>query len=128
MKERSTSKGIGNKGEAFVTDLLKTNGWQIIATQWKCRWGEIDIIACDRHWLIFVEVKTRSDRNWDRDGALAITLRKQQKLYKAASEFLLQYPNLALLPCRFDVALVRYQQDAIDLQDYLEAAFTVSDR
>ncbi|MEE3715960.1 YraN family protein [Tumidithrix elongata RA019] len=121
-----TSTSIGNMGEAFVASLLKANGWQIITTQWKCRWGEIDIIARDRHWLIFVEVKTRRDRNWDHDGALAITLRKQQKLYKAATEFLVQHPDLETLPCRFDVALVRYQRDCIDLQSYLEAAFTIS--
>jgi putative endonuclease len=126
VKEQTTSVGIGNKGENFVVDLLQTNGWQVIATQWKCRWGEIDIIAYDRNWLIFVEVKTRSDRNWDQNGALAISMRKQQKLYKTASEFLSHHPNLESLSCRFDVALVRCAKESLDLEGYLEAAFTLN--
>jgi putative endonuclease len=126
VKEQTTTD-IGNKGETFVIDLLKTSGWRVLATKWKCRWGEIDVIAGDRNWLIFVEVKTRRSGNWDQDGALAITLSKQKKIYKTASEFLLHHPNLAGLACRFDVALVRCREDEIYLEGYLEAAFTVND-
>ncbi len=128
------TKQIGDRGEILVAQLLQANGWRILETQWRCRWGELDLIACDRQWLLFVEVKTRSDRNWDADGSLAITSQKQAKLIKAASIFLGQNPHLATLSCRFDVALVRHTQaNSIDsqtsqtssfyLQTYIEQAF-----
>jgi len=126
-------KAVGDRGENLVAQLLKNNGWQILATQWRCRWGELDLIACDRHWLIFVEVKTRSDRNWDANGSLAITSQKQAKIIKSASEFLVKHPQLAHLSCRFDVALVRHtiNHDQLSkmptsnfyLQTYIEQAF-----
>lgn len=136
------TKQVGDRGESFVAQLLQANGWKILETQWHCRWGELDLIACDRQWLLFVEVKTRSDRNWDADGSLAIAPSKQAKLIKSASIFLSLHPELASFACRFDVALVRrtgrnlHQQMSAKsadrtasefyLQSYIEQAFTVS--
>lgn len=104
-------KEIGDLGEQFVSRWLQLNNYQILQHNWHCPWGEIDLIAQDKisQAIAFVEVKTRNGRNWDADGLLAVNPSKQQKLLKTASLFLGKHPNLAELPCRFDVGLVSYQ-------------------
>ncbi len=133
MSKLPPNKQAGNAGENLVAELLKANGWKIIATQWHCRWGELDIVARDRSWLIFVEVKTRSYNSWDQGGLLAIATQKQRKLGRAALEFLKQHPDLADLDCRFDVALVLKnetdtKQLSFNLQLYIEAGFSVENK
>jgi len=129
------SKNLGDRGETLVAQLLQANGWQILAQQWRCRWGELDVVARDRQWLIFVEVKTRSDGNWDENGTLAINQQKQAKLIKSASLFLSQNPQFKDLSCRFDVAIIKYRSQPQDksfnnqalelyLKEYIEQAFT----
>lgn len=122
---------IGNAGEDLVAHWLQSQGWSILDRRWRCRWGEIDIVALyaeqikDGESLIidsphlpispsptlaFVEVKTRSPRNWDAGGRNAITSSKQVKLWRTAQMFLVAHPDKADYLCRFDVAIVSYQQ------------------
>jgi putative endonuclease len=107
-------KDIGTLGEQLVARWLQLKNYQLLASNWRCRWGEIDLIAQDSTSgaIAFVEVKTRSDQNWDADGLLAINPSKQQKLIQTADLFLAQQPTLAELPCRFDVALVSFKSCA----------------
>ena len=108
---------IGLLGENLVAAWLQSNGWEIIARRWRCRWGEIDIIAgeiADRpspepsyQRIAFVEVKTRNHRSWDAGGLLSINAQKQAKLLQTAEIFLSDRPDLSDRPCQFDIALVR---------------------
>ncbi len=98
-------KGMYNKitgqcGEDVAAALLKKKGCKIIERNFKCKTGEIDIIAKDKENLIFVEVKTR--RN-DKFGtpAEAVTYYKKQNIVKTAKMYLLKNPTD--LNIRFDI-------------------------
>ncbi|HHP7230371.1 MAG TPA: YraN family protein [Xenococcaceae cyanobacterium] len=129
MNERSS----GELGEQVVAEWLESQGYCIKHYRWRCRWGEIDLIAENKscNLLVFVEVKTRNNHNWDEAGLKAISLAKQRKIYQTAQLFLAKYPYLAEYYCRFDVALVEWikAKDKIKLRikDYLENAFEVTD-
>lgn len=102
---------IGVLGEQLIGKWLELQNYELLQKNWRCRWGEIDLIAQDQTTkaIAFIEVKTRSAHNWDENGLLAINEVKQQKLLQTASLYLSQNPDLAELPCRFDVGLVSYQ-------------------
>jgi len=99
---------LGELGEQVTAQWLQDQGWDIVASRWRCRWGELDLVAYKPAMgLIFVEVKTRQSKNWDADGLCAITPQKQKKLYRTAQMFLSAYPQFSELACRFDLALVK---------------------
>ncbi|RBQ15174.1 YraN family protein [Spongiactinospora rosea] len=53
---------LGRHGEQIAADFLQARGWEVLARNWRCREGEIDIVARDGRALVVVEVKTRSGR------------------------------------------------------------------
>lgn len=117
---------VGDRGEAVVAAWLQTQRCQILAQNWSCPWGELDIVACDSEGAVhFVEVKTRRSHNWDSDGLGAISPSKQRRLILAAQAFLECQPQWQDRPCCFDVALVRYRAGTYRLHQYLEHAFTL---
>lgn len=138
-------KQLGDRGEALVAAWLQQEGWKVLAQQWHCRWGELDIVAYHpppQTCLAFVEVKTRHRGSLDGEGRLAITPQKQQKLWRSAEQFLSKHPRYSELPCRFDVALVVRQvarnqpalmtlphsetQSSLVLIDYIADAFQLN--
>jgi putative endonuclease len=115
----------GNLGEDLTAQwLIETHQARILNRHWTCRMGELDLVAQFPDGTIaFIEVKTRSPRNWDQDGLLALSVTKQHKLIKAAQLYLLAQPRLADAPCRFDVAIVALRQGTYTLKTYIQNAF-----
>jgi putative endonuclease len=97
---------VGNRYESAAADYLIAQGLTIVARNWTCRLGEIDLIAQHGECLVFVEVKQRSaSANSNFGGAIAsITPSKLGKVQRAASLYLATLNRE--VPCRIDVILI----------------------
>lgn len=123
-----STKLRGKWGEACTADYLTRRGYKIVAAGYKSRFGEIDLIAENRKYLAFVEVKLRKN---DQYGAAQgfVTAAKQQRI-AATAMFWLQENPTEKQP-RFDVAAIyappgaETRQDMPDI-DYIENAFEVN--
>lgn len=95
---------LGSTGESLASEYLTSRGFKIVLRNYRCKFGEIDIIAKDADTLVFIEVKTRSSSRFG-SPASAVTLKKQQQISKVASHYL-QKENLFDSAIRFDVVSV----------------------
>ena len=117
----SRTKAAGDRGEAEVAKYLRKKGYTLLASQWRCRFGELDLVARSRRGVIcFVEVKLRSAGSIGLPREF-VDSRKQERLRTTAAVWLSQHEIDA--PARFDVAEV-YAGENGDLRiEYLENAF-----
>ena len=120
MKNTASKRQTGNAGEEAVCAYLVQRGAEILCRNYTIRGGEIDIIAKQDEWLLFVEVKTRRPGALV-SGAAAVNARKQALIVRTAEQYLLKYPS-DLQP-RFDVAEVEYAGSFVRHISYLENAF-----
>jgi uncharacterized protein (TIGR00252 family) len=88
----------GKIGETIAHRFFTEHGYTVVATNWRCSYGEIDLIVEQAAWLIVVEVRTRASTGGQRFGtpAQSITWRKQQRLRTLAHLFLQQCATLTL--------------------------------
>ena len=94
---------LGQWGEERVAEKLRRKGWTIVARNFRCRMGELDIVAKNERYLAFVEVKLRKNDQFG-SACEAVTPSKQRKLRAAAQFYLMSRPTT--LQPRFDVAEV----------------------
>lgn len=106
---RWLTKLFGDRGEKAAVRFLKQLGYRILAQQYRCRTGEIDIIAQDGDRIVFVEVKTRVSTAAGHPTE-AITQDKQKKLTQLGLIYLKEHGWLDR-PARFDVVSVLWAKD-----------------
>jgi putative endonuclease len=95
---------VGKAGEDAAVQYLRRHGYRILERNYRCRFGEIDLIARDGSMLAFVEVKTRRSQTYG-PAAAAVTFQKQRHLIRASQTYLMQKKKTGEL-CRFDVVTV----------------------
>ncbi|MDY6845248.1 MAG: YraN family protein [Thermodesulfobacteriota bacterium] len=95
---------LGRKGERLATAFLKRQGYSIIQRNYRCKYGEIDIIAKDGTALVFVEVRTVSSDHFG-DPQQTINNRKKRHISKVALHYLTKY-EIRDVEVRFDVIAV----------------------
>ena len=103
-KRPDPRKELGARGELLAEKELKRRGFKILERNYNCRVGEIDLVARERDTTVFVEVKTRTSREFG-SGLDAITPRKRHKLVRVA-QFYLSANGLLDTPARIDVVAV----------------------
>lgn len=100
MKLHPDNPGV--MAEQLAARYLQQHGLVLLAQNYSCRYGEVDLILREGHTLVFVEVRLRSARSFT-SAAESIDQHKQQKLLRVAQRYMQEHP---LYPsCRFDVVL-----------------------
>jgi len=121
MSEKS--KKLGARGEEIAADFLKKNKYKILCRNYRCAFGEIDIIAQHKKTLSFVEVKTRSTSLYGTPQE-SVRKKKQDTMCRVAMEFIQRY-NLEDRDARFDVVAIRLSPDGYRV-DLIKNAFDLS--
>jgi putative endonuclease len=112
---------LGRRGEELACERLTSAGLQVVVRNWRCRGGEIDVIAAGPNLLVFCEVKTRRGHGYG-TPAEAVTYAKRSRLRQLAAAYLAAVEHR---PCsvRFDVVTVTWPPGGTPVVEHLEAAF-----
>lgn len=101
---RTSRQQLGDAGEGLARRLLEADGYHVLAEQWRCREGELDLVMQRGKELVFVEVKLRHT------GLLApeetVTPAQQRRLLLAAQRFVAAHPDLSDCIWRIDVVAI----------------------
>ena len=119
----SDNKTLGARGEEIALDYLKKRRYRVIETNYRCKCGEIDIIASEGSDLVFVEVKTRRTSSYG-PPQLSVTPFKQRQISKAALTWLTKH-RLMDSNARFDVIGVLLR-DNEHLVEHIKNAFDLA--
>lgn len=91
---------LGRWGESFAAEYLRRKRYTVVAANYRCRFGEIDLIAENRNYLVFVEVKLRKNTHFA-EAMEFVDRRKQERLRQTAAVYLSQHETQK--QPRFDV-------------------------
>lgn len=113
---------LGQAGEALALSHLQQQGLRLLARNWRCRQGELDLVMLDGDTVVFVEVRYRRHAGWG-GAAESVDARKRARLISAAEHFLHQEPRWQTAPCRFDVIALSPGEHSTPRLDWLQNAF-----
>lgn len=103
-RARINKRKVGSRHEEQAAAFLEKQGLKILEHNFFCRGGEIDLVAKDGKYLVFVEVKYRATTT-SGEAAAAVDFKKQRRISRAAQFYLLRY-GYGEPPCRFDVVAI----------------------
>ena len=111
----------GERGEREAARFLRSKGHRIIACNYDCPAGEVDLITTDGATIVFVEVKSRSDEH-GKDADQTVGLDQRERLIRAA-QFFLRRADPDNRPARFDVVTVYFPPSGRPVREHFENAF-----
>ncbi|MDD2541264.1 MAG: YraN family protein [Desulfuromonadaceae bacterium] len=120
------NKGTGDLGEEIATNFMLAHGYRVLERNFRCKGGEVDIIARDPgdKSLVFIEVKTRRGLSYG-VPQLAVTPFKQRQISKAALTWLAKN-RLYDTNARFDVVAILLHTDGLHAIDHIKNAFDLA--
>jgi putative endonuclease len=113
---------LGNAGEDLVARWYADAGYRVLDRNWRCREGELDVVAARGTVLVFCEVKTRRSTAFG-SPAEAVTVTKQRRIRTLAMRWLDDHPEARARTLRFDVASVLAERGHLPVVEVIEAAF-----
>jgi putative endonuclease len=116
--------GLGNRGEELASAFLERNGFRIVERNFRCKGGEVDIIARDGKTIVFIEVKSRRTLTYG-VPQLAVTPFKQRQISKAALTWLSK-KRLHDSPARFDVIAILLENYYSHQIEHIRNAFDLA--
>jgi putative endonuclease len=122
----NSRQNLGQTGEDIAANFLCNNGYKILTRNYRCRIGEIDIIATKDKELVFVEVKTRIGEAYGSPAA-AVTGKKQRQISRTAQYYLTEN-NLFDAPARFDVVSIVMSNRHPPLIELIPDAFDLCEK
>ena len=120
----SENKSLGERGEEIAVAYLKGQNFIIVERNFRCKAGEVDIVARDGKTLVFVEVKARRSLSFG-PPQLAVTPFKQRQISKAALTWLAKN-NLFGASARFDVLAILLPDHEVPVIDHIRNAFDLA--
>lgn len=117
-----SSRSRGRDFELAAERHLVQRGLRVVARNYTCRGGELDLVMRDGAVIAFIEVRYRRSRRYG-GAAESVDHRKQARILRAASHFLLTHRQFADCPCRFDVVAIEGEDDA-RVTDWIAGAFS----
>lgn len=116
------SLNIGTIGEERATDYLLKNGYRILERNYRCRAGEIDIVAKRAEYIVFVEVKSRIAGPENISPLISVTRAKQNRIRKLG-EIFLNHREVSGFQPRFDVIGITFTCESKFELEHIENAF-----
>jgi len=101
---------IGKRGEEIALEYLKKNKYKIIFKNYRTNFGEIDLIAINKKFLVFIEVKMRKKDSMV-NVLYSVNKDKQEKIIKVAEEFLQTHQEFKNYDIRFDTVLIEGEDE-----------------
>ena len=96
----------GRRAECMALEMLQRRGWRVLNRNWRCRWGELDLVLQKDRRLLMVEVKGRKATHQDRSGLDAFHRNKRRRLARAISCWRSVHPEAEELLLQVCLALV----------------------
>lgn len=112
-------KQIGDEAEQLACQFLENQGLTLVESNYRIKGGEIDLVMRDNQHLVFIEVRYRSNNSFG-SGAESVDGRKQARLIKAASVYLLEKSSQTTQPARFDVMSISAAQSSSQSSSQLQ--------